>query len=135
MRYLLLFLFLSSSALAQPVNAPGFAPVQCNKSAVYDTNANGLTELVALSAGKQIYVCGYTINSGGTVNVALKYGTGTACATGTTSLTPAYSMVAQEVITDSSPFFRGLNVPAGNALCLSTSAGVAVQAVVMYGQY
>lgn len=120
---------------AQPVNAPGYPPIMCTSRVVYDASTNGATELVPLAAGKQIYVCGYNILAAGTATVALKYGTGTACATNGVNLTPAYSLTTQVGVADSSPFFRGLVTPAGNALCLVTSAGVAVQAVVFYGQY
>jgi hypothetical protein len=106
--------------------------IQCDKSAVYDASTNGSTELQALTSGRSIYVCGYSLSTSGTVNVKLIYGTGTACATGTASLTPAYQGVAQWGIVDGSPFFRGMKTASANALCINTSAGVAVQAVVYY---
>ena len=120
---------------AQPVNAPGWPAIQCISSVTYDASTNGATELVPLATGKTIYVCGYTIVGGGTATVALKRGTGTACATSGANITPAFSLVAQTVVSDASPYFRGLATPVSNALCLITSAGVPIQAVVYYGQY
>lgn len=125
----------AAPTLAQPVNAPGWPAIQCTSSVSYDASTSGATELVPLATNKTIYVCGYTIVGGGTATVALKRGTGTACATSGANITPAFSLVAQTVVSDSSPFFRGLATPVSNALCLVTSAGVPIQAVVYYGQY
>lgn len=108
--------------------------IGCGSSIVYDASTNGATQLVALSAGQKIYVCGYSILAAGTVNVELDYGTGTACATGNNKMTPAYQLTAQVGIVDGSPIYRGLSTAASNELCLKTSAGVAVQAVVYYTQ-
>lgn len=106
--------------------------IQCDSTAIYDASTNGSTELKALTSGRSIYVCGYTILSGGTVNVKLIYGTGTACATGSNNMTPAYQLTAQVGAVDGSPFARGLKTASANALCINTSAGVAVQAIVYY---
>lgn len=106
--------------------------IQCNSSVVYDASTNGSTELVALTSGRTIYVCGYSIMAGGTVNVKLIYGTGTACATGSANMTPTYQLLAQVGIVDGSPFNRGLKTASANALCINTSAGVSTQAIVYY---
>ena len=121
--------------------------IPCNKTAVYDTNTNGATQLVAPASNvrgvaEQIYICGYTIWSGGTVNVSLEYGTkvSTDCDTGAHAITPAFRFTIGLGITDDSPVFRGLMVPftAANTpqqLCILTSAGTAVQAIVYYAQF
>lgn len=108
--------------------------IQCDSTAIYDASTNGSTELVALTSGRTIYVCGYTIMAGGTVNVKLIYGTGTACATGSTNMTPAYQLTAQAGVSDQSPFSRGLKTASANALCINASAGVAAQAIVYYAK-
>lgn len=108
--------------------------IQCDSTAIYDASTNGSTELVALTSGRTIYVCGYTIMAGGTVNVKLIYGTGTACATGSNNMTPAYQLTAQAGVSDQSPFSRGLKTASANALCINTSAGVAAQAIVYYAK-
>lgn len=109
--------------------------IACDNTVVYDASTSGSTELVALTSGKTIYVCGYSILSGGTVNVKLLYGTGTACATGPNNMTPAYQLTAQVGIVDSSPFFRGLKTAASNALCINASGAVAAQAIVYYAKF
>lgn len=109
--------------------------IGCGSSVVYDASTNGSTSLVALSGSTVIYVCGYTILAGGTVNVSLTTGTGATCGTGTTSLTPAFNLTAQAGVVDGSPYFRGMKTAAGGRLCLLTSGGVAVQAIVYYTQF
>lgn len=109
--------------------------IACDSTVIYDASTSGSTELVALSSGKSIYVCGYSIIAGGTVNVKLISGTGTACATGSSNKTPAYQLTAQAGISDGAPFFRGLKTAVSNALCINASAGVAAQAIVYYAQF
>jgi len=108
--------------------------IQCDSTAIYDASTNGSTELVALTAGRTIYVCGFTIMAAGTVNAKLIYGTGTACATGATNMTPAWQLTTQVGLVDGSPFSRGLKTASANALCINTSAGIATQAIVYYAK-
>jgi hypothetical protein len=107
-------------------------PIQCDSTAIYDASTNGKTELKALTAGRTIYVCGYTIMASGTVSVSLVYGTGTACATGETPMTPPWQLTTQVGLVDGAPFSRGLKTASANALCIKTSAGVSTQAIVYY---
>lgn len=111
--------------------------IVCDNSTVYDASTSGPTQLVALSSGKTIYVCGYAITVGGTAtNVNLSYGTGTACATGTTKLTPAYQIIANGGIVDhASNHWGGMKSAASNALCINSSAANAVQATIYWTQF
>lgn len=109
--------------------------IKCGSSIVYDASTNGSTQLVALSGATSVYVCGYTILAGGTVNVKLITGTGTACVTGAASVTPAYQLTAQTGVADGANEYRGLKGAASSELCINTSAGVAVQAIVYYTQF
>lgn len=134
---LLLFAFGDPSPKAQQFAGT----VYCNASKVYDASTNGSTVLVASATGTggSIYVCGYTISSAAAVNVKLIYGTGTTCATGATGLTPAYTFQAITTgslpsVSDTASNWRGLTAPAGNDLCINTSAGSAVQAIVYFYQ-
>lgn len=123
------------AAFAQPVNVPPGPPIICNAVAQYDASTNGATKLISGVSGKNIYICGFSLMAGGTVTVTLQGGTGTTCGTNTTKITPGYPMVAQTHIEDTSPFYRGLSPAAGADVCINTSAGVAVQANILYGQY
>lgn len=134
---LLLSLF-PSSAAAQGTSIQR----SCSAAAFYDASTSGATQLVPppsgnqSRAGNQIYICGYTFATAAAVNVGLVYGTGTNCGTGTTKITPAYVFAATTAgigaIVDNPGNFTGLAVPAGNNLCINTSAGSAVQAIVYY---
>lgn len=121
----------------QPIAQTGSgSSINCNANQIYDQATNGSTKLVTkASNSRSIYVCGYGLFSNGTANVSLVYGTGTNCGTGTVSLTPAYRFTAQTGFVDPSPYYRGMNVPAGNDLCISSSAAVAVQGVVYYAVF
>lgn len=118
--------------LAAPVHAQS-GPVFCNQVAVYDASTNGATQLIAAPGGSaKVFICGYTIFAGGTASVSLVSGTGTNCGTGQGVITPAFNLTAQTKVEDSSPNWRGLLAPATSAVCIKTTAGVAVQAIVYY---
>ncbi len=109
--------------------------VFCQQSAIYDASTNGATQLVALVAGQSVRVCGFDLFAAGTASVSLVSGTGTNCGTGQAQVTPAFQLTTQTGIVDPGRTVRGLNGPAGAALCLLTSAGVAVQAIEHFSQY
>lgn len=116
-------------------------PRTCSRTALYDAATNGKSQLVPSAtdryAGNEIFICGYVIASNQTVTVALVYGTGTNCGTGTVTITPGWQFTAPTgggfySIVDGQATFRGLSVPAGQNLCINTSAGLSVQAIVYY---
>lgn len=125
---LVALLLIAGAVSVGPIEAQTVTPRVCSKAVVYDASTNGATQLVA--AGNGIYICGYTLFAAGSVNVNL--GFASACTATLTALTPAYRFTTQTGITDPSPYFRGMFVPSGNALCINTSAGIAVQAVVYF---
>jgi hypothetical protein len=106
----------------------------CQKAALYDASASGVTQLVA--AGQTVFVCGYTFELAGTAtSVGLVYGSGTNCAAGQTAITPTWTLAsAGSSIVDGAALFRGIDAPSGNALCLSTSTAQHVQGIVYYSQ-
>ena len=93
------------------------------------------TQLVALSGSTAIYVTSFNFIAGGTGNVTLEYGTGSNCGTGTTALTGAYPLTAQNGIANGNGLGAVLKVPAGNALCILTSAAVQVSGSLSYQQF
>ena len=128
---LALLALLFAPAHAQPFGGTVF----CNSSVVFDASTNGNTTLVSGANSSGIYVCGYVIASQATVNAGLKYGqtVSTACDTGGKAMTPGYHFVANAPpIVDVASNYHGMFVPAGNDLCISLSAGSAVQAVVYF---
>lgn len=82
------------------------------------TSGTALTQIIALSAGKQIFICNATLTSvsGTTPNYGLEYGTATNCGTGTTVIVgaPSATFAAGTVVNfPGNPWI----VPASNALC------------------
>jgi hypothetical protein len=81
------------------------------------------TQLVALAAGKTIYVCGFTATVGASSTIAFEYGTGSTCGTGTTALTGVFTPSTGAVL---SLIGEGTKIapPVSNALCaLTTGTG------------
>lgn len=115
--------------------SPGVA---CTDVAIIDTAANGLTQLVALTAGQTIYVCSFVLTAEATVDARLVTGTGTACATGTTPITGnfAFSTTTGMLgVANGSGLGMVTKGLVANALCVQTSAGVQVNGQVSYAKF
>lgn len=120
-----------AAGLAGPARADG---IDCRQSVVYDASTSGSTKLITGQSTNQVHICGFNLWAAGIATVKLVTGTGTACATSETAITPAYSLTAQTGVTDSSPYYRGLLAAQGLDVCIKTSAGVAVQMQLFYVQ-
>lgn len=91
------------------------------------------TQLVALSAGKTVYVCGFAASIGATTTVQFEYGTGSSCGTGTTALTGVYAPSTGSVLSISGEGTK-ISTITSNALCaLSTGTG-GINGVLSYVQ-
>lgn len=108
--------------------------VQATASVPITIATGATTQIVALSAGKSIYVTGWNVVSAGTANFSLVYGTGTNCGTGTTSLTGVYPLTAQSGLTFGGGLGPVLVTPAGQALCEVDSTTVQMSGSVAYAQ-
>lgn len=97
---------------------------------VISTASSGNVELVALTSGQTIYLCDFTIMSGGTVGVQLIYGTGTACATGETNMTGVMPLVVNTGWTHN--YGGRLKTAEANAFCIELSGAVQVDGVATY---
>jgi len=129
---LLLGLFLSTGAQAQQVGPP---PLYCNQSFQVSAGATAITQIVAAVAGRAIHICGYDINAGAAAGTfQLSTGTGANCGTGTTSITPAFSLAINGVLSARNTTVW-YSTPQGNALCYTITGTGPVQALVSYGQY
>jgi hypothetical protein len=100
--------------------------VQADQTPAINISTAGTTQLVAAVSGKRVLVTHWNVMAGGTVNATWEYGTGTNCGTGTTLLTGAYPLTAQNGAGFGSGLGPILIAPAGNALCMVTSAAVQV---------
>lgn len=111
------------------------ALIQASASVKIDVSTATTAQLVALSGSTKIYVTSWDVVSGGNGNVKLVYGTGTNCATGKTDLTGNYPLTAQAGLAKGSGLGPVLIVPAGNALCVMTSAAVQMSGSLSYTQF
>ncbi len=128
-----------------------FAPsndIVCGSSVMFDGTTTGLSQLVALSGTKHIYVCGYEVMAGGTVNVGLFAGTGSNCgsaisgATNVTlvggssgQLTPMWQLTAQTGKITAWPTHGYLfDAGSGNAVCSKLSGSVQAEVQMWYMQ-
>ncbi len=113
----------SGEAFAQ-TNQPAYN--QGSTQSVAISVSSGTTQLVAASTRNQwIYVSHWDVIASGTGTVQLEYGTGTACASGTTALTGAYSLTAQTGLSAGDGSGWILFVPSNNALCIATTVAAA----------
>jgi hypothetical protein len=96
--------------------------------------ATATTQIIALSGTKLTYVTSRTLLAGGTVNVTFKYGTGTNCGTGTTTLDGPWPLTAQSGFAEGSGNGPVMIVPAGQALCVTTDASVSGGVKLTYQQ-
>jgi hypothetical protein len=126
----------TTNGIANTNQASGvWSPViGCDLHAFYDASDNGKKTVVAGVSAKKIYVCGYTLATGGTAtNLSLTSGTGSDCVTTSTALTPAYQLVANDRVGANAALFNGLKTLANaDNLCVNASAGNPHQAEVWY---
>lgn len=88
--------------------------------------ATGAAEIVALSAGQVIYVCGFTLTISGTTTPGFRfeYGTGTNCATGNTPATGVFgggTQAAAGLLVSSGGSMMQTSTAGSNALCINPS--------------
>jgi hypothetical protein len=88
------------------------------------------TQMIALSGSTKTYIDNLSIMAGGAANVTLVYGTGANCGTGQANLTGAYPLAANGGLV-----LQRVVVPAGQALCVTSSAAVSVVGHVTYTQF
>lgn len=126
-------LFLAFALLS--VSASAFSQVAlnpCNSNAVRSTKAIAITsatttEIVPLVANQTVYVCSVDMTISQVVTTAntikFVYGTGTACATGTTDITGAFGtggiIAAPPLVVSIGPFKGAVS----NAICATTTIG------------
>jgi hypothetical protein len=108
---------------------------QGSATAAINVSTATTTQIVALSGSTVTYVTGLAVIAGGTGNITLVYGTGSNCGTGTTSLSGAIPLIANAGLTLGSGLGPVVVVPAGQALCVTTSAAVQMSGFVTYTQF
>lgn len=97
--------------------------------------ATTTTQIIALSGSTKTYITSAVVIAGGTVNVTFKYGTGSNCVTGTTTLNGPWPLTAQAGFSKGSGLGAVMIVPAGQALCITTDASVTGGVDLTYQQF
>jgi len=97
--------------------------------------ATTTTQIIALSGSTKTYVTSAVVLAGGTVNVTFKYGTGSNCGTGTTTLNGPWPLTAQAGFSKGSGLGAVMIVPAGQALCITTDDSVTGGVDLTYQQF
>lgn len=102
-------------------------------SVVINTATTANNELVALAAGKTVYVCGFNIdNDTATTGLQFITGTGTACATNEADLTGVMTVATWFDPQTGAVKFKGA---ASSALCIELSTNTQVNGYLTYVQY
>lgn len=127
----------TGSAASSPLspNDPCQSSAFAKQSVPVNISSATTTQLVALSAGLRIYVCGVYASAAGTSpTMQFEYGTGSTCGTGTTLLTgtiAASTTVPLALETGLTNF----SAPQGNALCaISGGTGPSFQGLLTFVQ-
>jgi hypothetical protein len=106
----------------------------CPNTALINVTAASTTQIVALGASQIIRVCSFSISMSAAGTAQFVYGTGTNCATGLTSITPAMPLLASTPWTMTGMNGSVFRTIASNELCVAAVTGNAV-GFVTYAQY
>lgn len=134
-----------SDAMLTGVRASGTLAglIACDSSAQAAVASATTTELVALTSGQTIYICGFTIEIQGIATTAgtaqLVYGTGSACATGTANISPNFIGSTTAGNPTVVAYGSGVGVvakgAASNALCVTTTTTTVQKIFVSYTKF
>ena len=137
-----------SAVAGNPVQLAGEASgnvtrvIICDKFAAVSINTATTTKIIPLVSGQTTYLCGWNFYSGGTNNVALVYGTGTNCGTGTLGITggttaaTGYNFLAQSNVSVQLPAGSPVKeTTAANDTCIITSAAVQLSGMISFTQF
>ena len=127
------FIFPLNIASAQIVQLPTMD--KCGGYVAINTAAAGRTQLVALTAGKAIYVCAFSFVAAAAVTVQFDYGTGVACVGSPVALTGAMSMTAYSGMVQTPGTVPVFATAAGNALCINLGGAQQVSGYLIYAIY
>ena len=127
---------LPTSLATLPINGATGTIVQSTASAAVNVSTTSTTQIIALSGSTSIYITGYDITSAGAGTITFKAGTGSNCASNTTSLSGAMTVAAnQEIGPRGSGWGPALIAPAGYAVCITTASSATAQGSVAYAQF
>lgn len=123
---------ITTTAWAQEARA---AQLTCDRSVAISGNTLGTTQIVAAATGQRIYLCGFVLTGGGATTAQFVSGTGTNCATNTTTLTGALELGDNTAVAYGGGVGFVARTAAGHALCWTNGAAVQVSGLVTYAQF
>ena len=130
------FLITPTFAQVQRYGAGAVSPIGCDNFTPFGNLATATTkELVPLSAGKTIYVCGFDMHATGVTTVTLVYGTGTNCGTGVQNITDDFDFIAADGMVTRGATNQGMKTAISNALCIKNSSTNKVTGGVYWTQF
>lgn len=110
-------------------DVPGLTPVipiRSEATIAINTSSSGNTLLVT-HTGSNVIRFSYHVFSTGITSVSFVYGTGSACAAGTTTIDGPYDLVAATGMTS-----IDMVIPSGNDLCVNNSNAIHLGGAVSY---
>lgn len=117
----------------------------CDSQGFLDMTTATTTEIAPLVASSTIQICSIIAQAGGTTTMTLKRGTGSNCGTGTTSISPGFELTAQSgftigngagvVLGSAGAGTVGGATTSGNAVCVTSSAGVNLHVLIRYAVF
>jgi hypothetical protein len=116
----------STAVLAQSFYATPSAPV--------NIAATATTQIIAGVPGARIYVIGFLLYASGTLNVTIEYGTGSGCSSPVVLAGPL-DFTAQGGAAPGGFNATMFYAPAGQSICLVTSANPQLGGFLSYWQY
>jgi hypothetical protein len=128
-----------------PIGATGTAlnvVGDCTGSVIVNMTSATTTELVALTSGQSIYICGWSINvigAAGPPTWKLVYGTGANCGSGTTDLTGTFTSTTTTTAVEQFVYGGGVGyvakAPVSNALCITTTTTSPQRGILTYRKF
>ena len=97
--------------------------VTCNSSAPIAVTAAATTEIVPLTSGQRIYICGFVLTMSAAGTAEFKVGTGTNCGTGTASLAGPYNLPTAGPLQVGGSRGVVLKGGSGQAVCVTAATG------------
>jgi len=91
-------------------------------------------QMVAPSAGKSVFICGWHVTSilSTSSTFQIQFGTGATCGTNTVNVTPLFSVTSTAPSADHQSYAFGPNSAVGAGLCVTTAGAPTGTAVMIY---
>lgn len=126
---------LETPALAQRVQYRDAITCDQTPTTPFSLATISTTQIVGLTAGQRITVCGFVLSGGGATTAKFVRGTGANCGTGTADVTPAFELGDNVSLPFGSGVGMVFRLPAGEALCVVNSVAVQLSVHLVYSKF